>query len=108
MKNPKSPIYNRNRDRRSGVNRRWIKSYYSGEERRSGEDRRDGPSMKNLPVVEDLDVKKIVGFEKLLVSNTIQLDAVTRILIEKGIVKEQELLEMMKKVQAEYRNKDKK
>jgi hypothetical protein len=40
--------------------------------------------------------------EKLLFSNTIQLEAVTRLLIDKGILKEDELVAVMKTVQAEY------
>jgi hypothetical protein len=36
------------------------------------------------------------------VSNTVQLEAVTRLLLEKGILDENELLSMMKTVQSEY------
>ena len=54
------------------------------------------------PVPEDSESKKLVGLERLLVSNTIQLEAVTRLLLEKGILEEDELLAMMKKVQSEY------
>lgn len=100
-----SPIYSRRRDRRSGFNRRWIKSNYSGEERRSGKDRREGLPVKDLPVPGDLDLKKQVGYEKLLISNTIQLEAVTRLLLEKGIIKDNELLEMIRLVQSEYQRK---
>jgi len=39
-----------------------------------------------------------------MVSNTIQLEAVTRLLLEKGIFEEEELLSMMKTVQSEYKN----
>ena len=99
-----SPIYNQKRDRRSGFNRRWIKSRYRGEDRRSGKDRREGLPMNDLPVPGNLDPKKMVGLEKLLVSNTIQLEAVTRILLEKRIIGEQELLEMIKNVQSEYQD----
>lgn len=37
-----------------------------------------------------------------MVSNTIQLEAVTRLLLEKGILAEEELLAMMQTVQTEY------
>ena len=99
-----STVYARKSDRRSGFNRRWIKSRYGGEDRRSGKDRREGLPMHDLPVPGNLDSNKMVGFEKLLVSNTIQLEAVTRILLEKGVIGEQELLEMIKNVQSEYQD----
>jgi hypothetical protein len=105
MSDPKSPIYSRNQDRRSVLNRRWIKSDYSGEERRSGEDRRQDLPDQDLPVPEEYEYKEKTGLEKLLVSNAIQLEALTRILINKGHVTEEELLEMMNMIQAEYQSK---
>jgi hypothetical protein len=105
MADPKSPIYSRNKDRRSAFNRRWIKTDYKGEERRSGKDRREELTTEDLPVPEDFDSKKRTGLEKLLVSNTIQLEALTRILLDKGYVEEEELMEMMNKIQVEYQGK---
>lgn len=57
---------------------------------------------RELPVPENAGSKKMEGLEKLLVSNTIQLEAVTRLLLDKHILQEDELLKMMKTVQAEY------
>lgn len=110
MADPKSPIYTRNQDRRSAFNRRWIKSDYSGKERRSGTDRREDLPIKDLPasdlpVPEEANTHKRTGLERLLVTNTIQLEALTRILLEKGYVSEEELMEMMNKVQIEYQGK---
>jgi len=105
MADPKSPIYRRKKDRRSAFKRRWIKSDYSGEERRNGKDRRQGLSAKDLPVPQDFDSKKRSRLEKLLVSNTIQLEALTRILLDQGNVTEAELMEMMNKIQVEYHDK---
>ena len=105
MSDPKSPIYSRNQDRRSVLNRRWIKSDYSGKERRSGQDRRQDLPAQDLPVLEEYEYKEKTGLEKLLVSNAIQLEALTRILINKRHVTEEELLEMMNKIQAEYQSK---
>ena len=106
MARSKTPLHRRQNDRRSRIDRRWIKSNYQGEERRSGNDRRTEIEYngleKKLPAPEEPDSKKLVGLEKLLVSNTIQLEAVTRLLLEKGVIKEDELLAMMKMVQAEY------
>jgi hypothetical protein len=104
MKNPKFLIDTDNLERRSGFNRRWIKSDYSGQERRTVKDRRDGRPFQDLLLTEDLDSKKIAGFEKLLVSTTIQLEAITRLLLQKGMIEEEELLEMMNQIQTEYRS----
>ena len=105
MTDSTSSIYSRKHDRRSGFNRRWIKSQYGGEERRSGRDRREGVPTNDLPVPGDLEIRKEAGYEKLLVTNTIQLEAITRILLEKGIINDQELLDMIKQVQSEYQRK---
>lgn len=111
MTSPKTPRHRRPSDRRSRLDRRWIKSHYQGEERRSGKDRRSEIELKDcsrdLPVPDDSKSKKLVGLEKLLVSNTIQLEAVTRLLLEKGIIEEDELLAIMKTVQSEYQNNQK-
>ena len=107
MKRPKISIDIQQLDRRSGFNRRWIKSDYSGQEKRKVKDRREALPVKDLLVFEDLDTKKMVGFEKLLVSTTIQLEAITRLLLQKAIIKEGELLEMMKQVQSEYHSNNK-
>ena len=108
MTPPKFSHLRRPSDRRSRLDRRWIKSQYPGKERCSGSDRRTEIELRGLnralPVAEDSQSKKLVGLEKLLVSNTIQLEAVTRLLLEKGIIGEEELLAMMKTVQAEYQN----
>ena len=104
MKSPKIPVDINHLDRRSGFNRRWIKSDYNGQERRRVKDRREGLQVKDLLVSEDIDTKKMVGFEKLLVSTTIQLEAITRLLLQKGMIEEEELLEMMNQIQSEYRS----
>jgi len=102
MANPKSPIYSRNQGRRSAFNRRWIKSDYKGKERRGGQDRREKLPTSALPVPEDFDSRQRTGLENLLISNAIQLEALTRILLDKGYVDEEELIEMMNKIQVEY------
>ncbi len=104
MKRPKFRVDINSLDRRSGFNRRWIKSDYRGQERRKVSDRRDGRPSQDLLLPKDLDRKKMAGFQKLLVSSTIQLEALTRLLLQKGIIDEQELLEMMDQIQSEYRS----
>ena len=57
-------------------------------------------------MTEQLDPKEMVSFRELLISNTIQLDIVTRLLIEKGIITEEEIIATLKQVQMEYKSKD--
>ena len=53
-----------------------------------------------------LDPDEMVSFKELLISNSIQIDAVTQLLIKKGIFTKEEFFEMLKRVQMEYK-KDK-
>ena len=48
---------------------------------------------------------QLVAFEELLVSNTIQIDAVTQLLIEKGFFTKDEFFDMLQQVQLEYKRK---
>ena len=56
-------------------------------------------------MAEKLDEKELVSFEELLRANTIQVDAVTQLLIEKGIITEEELYTKLKQVQGDYESK---
>ena len=49
--------------------------------------------------------RELVGPEELLMSNTISLDALLLLLIEKGLFTEQEYFAKLKQVQAEYKSK---
>ena len=57
-------------------------------------------------MAEQLDPNELVSFRELLISNTIQLDTVTRLLIEKGIITEEEIFATLKQVQSEYQKDD--
>ena len=57
-------------------------------------------------MAEKLDSSELVDFEELLISNTIQIDAVTQLLIEKGIFTKEEFFDMLKQVQMAYKSKD--
>ena len=57
-------------------------------------------------MAEQLDPNELVSFRELLISNTIQLDTVTRLLIEKGIITEEEIFATLKQVQSEYQKED--
>ena len=52
-----------------------------------------------------LDQKEITTPEELFWTNMYQLDAVTQLLIEKGIFTEQEFFTKLKEVQVEWRSK---
>ena len=56
-------------------------------------------------MAEKLNDKEIVNYEELLMANVIQLDAVTQLLIEKGIISEEEFFIKLKKVQGEWESK---
>ena len=56
-------------------------------------------------MAEQLDPKELVSFKELLTANMIQLDTVTQLLIEKGIINEQEFFTKLKLVQAEYQRR---
>jgi hypothetical protein len=57
-------------------------------------------------MAEQLDQDELVSFRELLISNTIQLDTVSRLLIEKGIITDEEFFTKLKQVQMEYKSKD--
>lgn len=57
-------------------------------------------------MTEKLDPNELASFRDLLISNTIQLDVVTQVLIEKGIITDEEFSDKLKQVQIEYESKD--
>ena len=57
-------------------------------------------------MAQKLDQDELVRFRELLISNTIQLDTVSRLLIEKGIITDEEFFTKLKEVQMEYQSKD--
>ena len=56
-------------------------------------------------MAEPLDPKQTVTFEELLISNMIEVQAVVQLMMEKGIITEQEYYQKLKAVQAEYQSK---
>jgi bacterioferritin (cytochrome b1) len=57
-------------------------------------------------MAQKLDQDELVSFRELLISNTIQMDTVTRVLIEKGIITDEEFFDKLKQMQMEYKSKD--
>ena len=54
-----------------------------------------------------LDDKELVTFKEMMMANSIQVDALAQLLIEKGMITEDEFYSKLKEVQAEYENKGK-
>ena len=52
-----------------------------------------------------LDDKVLVTFKEMLMTNSIQVDALAQLLIEKGLITEEEFYSKLKEVQAEYQEK---
>jgi hypothetical protein len=91
-------------NRRSGMNRRWIKAPYQGVERRSGKDRRgESPPLETSK--SDVSVaERTESIEKLLFSTTVRLEALARLLVEKGLLSHKELSEMLQTLHIEYQH----
>ncbi len=53
-------------------------------------------------MAEKLDPKEIVSFKELLMANSIQVDAVAPLLIEKGIITKEEFFAKLKEVKSQY------
>ncbi|MFC1532663.1 hypothetical protein ACFL7M_04775 [Thermodesulfobacteriota bacterium] len=56
-------------------------------------------------MAEKLDDKELVTFIELLMANSIQVDTLSQLLIEKGLISEEEFFIKLKQVQAEYQKK---
>ncbi len=56
-------------------------------------------------MAEKLDERELVRFKEMLMANSIQVDALSQLLIEKEIITEQEFFTKLKMVQMEYESK---
>ena len=54
---------------------------------------------------EKLDEKELVSFKEMLLANSIQVDALAQLLMEKGLIGAEEFYLKLKQVQAEYESK---
>jgi hypothetical protein len=102
MADAKTPSQKNDDNRRSGLDRRWIIAPHDGPERRSGGDRRETLENGDLIVAENGDSNEIATIQDLLMANSMQLDAIAQLLIEKGIFSKEELFDMLKRIQKEY------
>jgi len=57
-------------------------------------------------MAEKLDPKELVSFKELLMANSIHIDAVAQLPIEKGIINKEEIFVKSKQEQSEYQKDD--
>jgi hypothetical protein len=57
-------------------------------------------------MAEQLDPNELVSIKELVISNSIQVDAMAMLLIEKGFFTKDEYFTKLKQVQVEYKIKD--
>ena len=56
-------------------------------------------------MAQQIDKDELTDFSEILISNTIQIDTMYQLLIEKGFFTEAEFLAKMKKVQLDYQGR---
>ncbi len=56
-------------------------------------------------MAQKLDDSEIVSFKELLMTNSIQVDALAQLMIRKGLISKEEFFDMLKEVQVEYQSK---
>ena len=57
-------------------------------------------------MAEKLDPNELVSFKELLMANSMQVDALAMLLINKGLITHDEYFTKLKQVQAEYQRKN--
>ena len=102
MADAKKPSPKNDKNRRSGLDRRWIIAPHEGPERRSGKDRRSLLEDAEVIVSQQGDTNEISTIQDLLMANSMQLDAIAQLLIEKGVFSKEDLFNMLKRIQKEY------
>ncbi len=56
-------------------------------------------------MAEKLDAKELVDYRELLMANSMQVDALCQLMIEKGIITATEFFDKLRTVRAEYHTK---
>ena len=54
-------------------------------------------------MAEQLDKRELVSFREMLMSNSIMVDALAQLLIEKGLLTQEEFHKKLKEVQSQYK-----
>jgi hypothetical protein len=63
-------------------------------------------NQKRIQIAEQLDPNEMVSFRELLIANSIQVDALVMLMIDKGFITKDEYFTKLKQVQMEYKIKD--
>ena len=53
-------------------------------------------------MAQKIDPSELVAFKEFMLTNAIQTDAITQLLIEKGIITQEEFVTKLKQVQTDY------
>jgi len=61
--------------------------------------------LPSQPMAQKLKDTDLVNFKELLIANSIQVDALAQLLIEKGIISREEFFKKLKEVQAKYESR---
>ena len=56
-------------------------------------------------MAKSLPENELVSFKELLMANSIQVDALTQLLIEEGLISQEKFIAKLKQVQAQYENR---
>ena len=56
-------------------------------------------------MAQKIDPSDLVTFKEFMLANAIQIDAVTQLLIDKGIISQEEFIAKLKQVQADYQSR---
>jgi hypothetical protein len=59
---------------------------------------------KDIPIAQAMDTKELAEFREMVMVNTIQVDTMYQLPVQKGYFTEAEFLVKMKEVQADYQN----
>ncbi len=54
-------------------------------------------------MAEKLDPKEIVSFEEIMIANSMEIEALTQLLVEKGILTFEEIFEKLKEAKKNYK-----
>ena len=57
-------------------------------------------------MAQKLDENELVSFKELLIATSIQVDTLSQLLIEKGVISEQKFYGKLKQVQAQYQKNE--
>jgi len=64
----------------------------------------ENPTRRRI-MAKKLDPTELVSFKELLMANSIQIDALCQLLIEKSLITQNEFFTKLKQVQTDYQNK---